>query len=1066
MVLAHTRLPKVDPLLPLPDNILHLARADPSRTLGFIIDDVLPNTEPALTRVTWRHALRDFRQRAKELVAATEHPAREPGEDKFVVGLLLRTGYSYFVTLTATIMLRWTPLVLSPRNSASGTIHLMKSAQSTYLIVDSDLLSFAENLNESSFRIVKTADDILAHVEIGEATDVWPDYPVAEPEKLLVEARTGIYAYLHTSGSTGHPKIIPNTHHYIVTNCAAMRRQRPESIGGTFYTMMPLFHSIGVFLTYALSLGLGVHIHFLNLRQPPTPEVVLRHLALHTEVERGLEILLPPSIIENIVDGELRERGLNLLKRTAIVFTAGARLRKDVGDFLRHSGVPIQQLVGMTETGPLSMLALSKESDGWEYMVLNDQYKYYFKAMGGDEESREMIVLPSENTPCVINHWNPDGLATSDLWEPHPDPEKSHLWRILGRADDITVLSNGEKTNNKQLESLLSTSPLIDSAAIFGAGRFLNGAIISPATQLASYDPEAVSAYLDTIWPHVEHVNGITPQHSQLIRPLVLVAIPSKPFMLTDKQSLARKRTVSQYDDEIAAAYTRVEEGEYEEVALPEGGFMSGDAEGIAAYVQAVVDKVLRPPAPLAQDADLFDAGLESLLAMRVRSALMAALKKSGKSVVVPRNIVYSAPTQRGLAKYLENALAIGGVTDSEGVVPDTEIESSIAEMVDGCTVGFPLHRPADVYAVTGTTGSLGSFFTMLLLGKPEVRKIYLLNRSASTGSIEERHQTVFRDRGLDYDLLAHAVNEGRAVYLEVALGEENLGLDQKVYDAVRAELTHIVHCAWLVNFNLILASFKTQVQGVRNLIDLALSSPLPAPAHLIFLSSISVVGRSANTDEVALTSPASCLPQGYAHAKYAAEKVIEQAVAQRPGFRATIIRSGQIAGAERTGAWSRTEHIPILLKSCVDFGLVPEGLPTVRWLPVNVAAEVVYKEIQAAETVSRRTEPAFYNLENALATPWELVAGTMAKAYALPIVPAAQWLEQVRKRTDHPANRLLAFFEDYMHGVGLPALQLQRAREAAGDLVDYVVDQELIRVYASYACRESLNRDKLVRGR
>ncbi|KAJ7042941.1 hypothetical protein C8F04DRAFT_1176021 [Mycena alexandri] len=108
-MVTHTPLPNVDPLLPLPDNILHLARADPSRTLGFILNDVkLPNTESALTRVTWRHALRDVRQRAKELVAATKHPAREPGEDKFVVGLLLRTGYSYFLTLTAAVMLRWT----------------------------------------------------------------------------------------------------------------------------------------------------------------------------------------------------------------------------------------------------------------------------------------------------------------------------------------------------------------------------------------------------------------------------------------------------------------------------------------------------------------------------------------------------------------------------------------------------------------------------------------------------------------------------------------------------------------------------------------------------------------------------------------------------------------------------------------------------------------------------------------------------------------------------------------------------------------------------------------------
>ncbi|KAJ7161038.1 hypothetical protein C8R46DRAFT_1284963 [Mycena filopes] len=1043
-------LPDLDPLLPLPDNILNLARADPSRSLGFILNDVSPNATPVLADVTWGEALRDVHQRANELVATVGHPARDPGSERFVVGLLLRSGYDYFLTLTATIMLRWTPLVLSPRNSPSGTTHLMRSAQSTLLIVDAHSLSLAENLQEPSFRIVKTADNLPPHTEIGEATDVWPEYPISEPEKLLTEARTGVFVYLHTSGSTGHPKLIPNTHHFIVTQCAATRRQRPESIGTTYYSMMPLSHSAGVLLTYTFAVGLTARVHFLNLSQPPTPEGVLRHLALH---KRGLELLLAPSILENMVDGDLREQALRLLKQSTVVFTGGAPLREDVGDLLRHAGVPVQSAMGMTEVGTLTTFTLSEEPEDWQYMALNDQYQYHFRAIGGDENSREMIVLPGENTPSVINHRDPDGFATNDVWEPHPDPKKSHLWRILGRADDITVLSNGEKTNNKQLETLLCSSPMIENAAIFGAGRFLNGAIVSPARLQLPHDndPASVSAYLDTIYPYVTaHVNRIVPQHSQLIRPLILVATPSKPFALTDKQSLNRKLTLSLYADEIAAAYARVEEGEYgEEVAvvtLPEGGFAMDDAGGIAEYIEAVVGAVLEPRAPLAPDADLFDAGLDSLLAMRVRAALVAALRKSGATSAVPRNIVYAAPTQRGLVEYLQSALR--GV-DGGRFVSDAEVKASIKDVVEACC-------------------TVGSFFVSLLLGKPEVRKIYLLNRRSDTASIEERHRAVFRERGLDYDLLAQAVEEGRVVYLEVSLGQENLGLNETVYGAVScAELTHIVHCAWLLNFNLILASFKTQIQGVRNLVDLALTSPLPTPAHLIFISSIAVVGRNANASEAPLASPASCLRQGYAHAKYAAEKIIERAVVQRPGFRATIIRIGQIAGAEGTGrvvAHGAHPYPPQVMRGLWARARAASassdetlcGDQNVRWLPVNVAAEVVYKEIQAATTTSlTQTQPAFYNLENALETPWELVAGTLAKVYALPIVPAEEWLERVRARTDHPANKLLVFFEEYVRGGGLPALPLHRAREAAGDLLDFVVDEDLIGMYASYACGE-----------
>jgi thioester reductase-like protein len=154
----------------------------------------------------------------------------------------------------------------------------------------------------------------------------------------------------------------------------------------------------------------------------------------------------------------------------------------------------------------------------------------------------------------------------------------------------------------------------------------------------------------------------------------------------------------------------------------------------------------------------------------------------------------------------------------------------------------------------------------------------------------------------------------------------------------MRTELTHIVHCAWLLNFNIILSSFKTHLQGVRNIIDLALSSPRPSPPHITFVSSVAVVaGWPGPAPEASLETPATCLKQGYAHSKYVAEKIIERAVSQCPKIKATIIRSGQISGAEVTGAWSPKEHMPILLKSCRDFGVVPDDLP------VNFTSEALH---------------------------------------------------------------------------------------------------------------------------
>jgi len=107
--------------------------------------------------------------------------------------------------------------------------------------------------------------------------------------------------------------------------------------------------------------------------------------------------------------------------------------------------------------------------------------------------------------------------------------------------------------------------------------------------------------------------------------------------------------------------------------------------------------------------------------------------------------------------------------------------------------------------------------------------------------------------------------------------------------------------------------------------------------------------------------------------------------------------------------------------------------------------------EIQAALASS---EPmTFFNLETSTTTPWDMVAKTLSKVYKLPLVPASQWLEQVRRRTDSPANKLLTFFEEYVGGNGtMPPLELTNARAAAGSRVDYKADEELVAAYARYA--------------
>lgn len=58
---------------------------------------------------------------------------------------------------------------------------------------------------------------------------------------------------------------------------------------------------------------------------------------------------------------------------------------------------------------------------------------------------------------------------------------------------------------------------------------------------------------------------------------------------------------------------------------------------------------------------------------------------------------------------------------------------------------------------------------------------------------------------------------------------------------------------AWRVDFNLALTSFESNIRGLRNLVNFALSSPLTEPARIVFTSSVGTL-RSASILTLKLT--------------------------------------------------------------------------------------------------------------------------------------------------------------------------------------------------------------------
>jgi Male sterility protein len=241
----------------------------------------------------------------------------------------------------------------------------------------------------------------------------------------------------------------------------------------------------------------------------------------------------------------------------------------------------------------------------------------------------------------------------------------------------------------------------------------------------------------------------------------------------------------------------------------------------------------------------------------------------------------------------------------------------------------------------------LGCSLLELLLKRGDILKIYLLNRKGSAAQ-KERQRAGFKNAGLDPGVLD--TKKDVIVYLDIDLSRADLGLSKEAYEEVspptvipsfpliylcpiakvRDNVTHIIHAAWDLNFNLILESYeRVHIAGVRHLIDLALSSPQAQTPRLTFLSSIAAIGAYRGetlVPEEPIDDPSIALDQGYGQGKYVSERLLVGAV--QAGLRTTILRVTQLSGVTTNGAWSLSVHVPIVFRSSVALGMIPSDFP------------------------------------------------------------------------------------------------------------------------------------------
>ena len=372
-------------------------------------------------------------------------------------------------------------------------------------------------------------------------------YPYA---KSFSQAQYDPFVVLHTSGSTGLPKLVVTSHG---TFAASDTYQSMPSLGYAptmvevlrdkrVFVGLPPFHAAGLFMM----LGMTTYFNVIPVLGPlATLNAEMAH-ALHVHGNAKVTCI-PPSIIEDLLRTPTYH---DKLKTLDCVMYGGGPLSKQSGDELAQA-TSVVCLMGSTET----MLLPTEVADNsdWQYFGFSPCMGGEFRHLWDDLFELHIVRDSKFEASQSVFFTFPElqEYNTKDLYSKHP--EKAGLWRYRGRSDDLIVFSTGEKLNPTGVEETVGTHPDVCTVLLVGQGRRRSSLLIEAKNAFTS--PEDRERLLEDIWPTVERANKLCFAHGRVARDLVLFTSADKPMLRAGKGTVQRRATVSLYESELDALY-------------------------------------------------------------------------------------------------------------------------------------------------------------------------------------------------------------------------------------------------------------------------------------------------------------------------------------------------------------------------------------------------------------------------------------------------------------------------------------------------------------------------------
>ena len=399
------------------------------------------------------------------LAAAAEHSAAgfaaagvAPGD---VVPVIARNQAGWVTAMLGLIRAGALPAAVNWRLAAPEVTALLRLAGPAAVLADADCGALTRQAVAGLDSPVPVLDLAMPAAD-GTADGARP----APPERPVARLRPSEPAILvHTSGTTGRPKLVPLTHQQLITAVVFMKLEVPEAVPGARHlSALPLFHVAGL-ANLSYTLFTGGHLHVLAGFDPAgfVDELVSRRIQLTQ---------LVPTLIRAVTqEVSSRAEPPDLSDLIEVVYGASP-IRPDLLErAVAVLGCRFRQNYASSETGPLPITSLPPEdhdpargrlgtagrpSLGWEVRL----------GERGEIQVRGAAPLPGYwNDPAATaRSLTADGFyRTGDVGTIGADGYLT----IVDRLSDL-VITGGENVYPAEVEAVLARHPAVADVAVIG----------------------------------------------------------------------------------------------------------------------------------------------------------------------------------------------------------------------------------------------------------------------------------------------------------------------------------------------------------------------------------------------------------------------------------------------------------------------------------------------------------------------------------------------------------------------------------------------------------------------